>query len=64
MKILQEKRSLNTCNIEQEDSTNPDHPLNFQIHIALLDPLNDDDDDDDDVYLNKLQTKGVQKSIL
>jgi hypothetical protein len=26
--------------------------------------LLDDDDDDDDVYLNKLQTKGVKKSIL
>jgi hypothetical protein len=24
----------------------------------------DDDDDDDDVYLDKLQTRGVQKSIL
>jgi hypothetical protein len=27
-------------------------------------PDDDDDDDDDDVYLNKLQTKGVKKSIL
>jgi hypothetical protein len=26
--------------------------------------IHDDDDDDDDVYLNKLQTKGVKKSIL
>jgi hypothetical protein len=25
---------------------------------------NDDDDDDDDVYLDKLQTRGVKKSIL
>jgi nitrogen fixation-related uncharacterized protein len=24
----------------------------------------DDDDDDDDVYLDKLQTRGVKKSIL
>jgi hypothetical protein len=33
------------------------------IHIKAY-KYDDDDDDDDDVYLDKLQTKGVKKSIL
>ena len=35
--------------------------INIYVYIYLYD---DDDDDDDDVHLNKLQTKGVKKSIL
>jgi hypothetical protein len=33
----------------------------FEMNIGIRYP---DDDDDDDVYLDKLQTRGVKKSIL
>jgi hypothetical protein len=46
--------NLFVCNSEESD---------FNIYQSnLLCTCNDDDDDD--VYLNKLQTKGVKKSIL
>jgi hypothetical protein len=32
--------------------------------FMYLNDDDDDDDDDDDVYLNKLHTNGVKKSIL
>jgi hypothetical protein len=32
------------------------------ISLTVID--DDDNDDDDDVYLDKLQTRGVKKSIL
>jgi hypothetical protein len=34
------------------------------LSSPVFDDEDDDDDDDDDVYLDKLQTRGVKKSIL
>jgi hypothetical protein len=38
--------------------------ISKRVNIWIIKDIDDDDDDDDDVYLDKLQTGGIKKSIL
>jgi hypothetical protein len=42
----------------------PERRRTYTKMIVAVFVVSDNDDDDDDVYLDKLQTRGVKKSIL